>query len=92
MTLILDRSNPKIAVKTRGFDPMVGTTIIRFGDYDVPMNDFLSAVHYVLTNTDLQTSDDERLQFVKCVKSMKVVDGWNQGRKRLNTSIEPVVR
>jgi hypothetical protein len=58
---------------------------IRIGEYKIPLEDFLAAAEYVLTNTDLEP-DDPRLQFVQLVQSMKQVDGYDPGRKRLVAS------
>jgi hypothetical protein len=52
------------------------------GDYEISLEDFLAAAEYVLTNTDLEPSDP-RILFVKYVRSMKEVDGYNLDRKRL---------
>lgn len=53
------------------------------GDYEISMRDFLYAAEYVLTNTDLVSADDPRLRFLRCVRSMCEVEGYNPGQKRL---------
>lgn len=76
-----------LEVKTFGFGSMGNT--VHLGDYEISIEDFLVAAEYVLTDTDLEPNDP-RLQFVKCVQSMKQADGYNPGRKRLEAS-EPAV-
>ena len=89
MSLILKMGTQPavLEVKTFGFGSMGNT--VHLGDYEITIEDFLVATEYVLTNTDL-VSNDPRLQFVKCVQSMKGVAGWNPGRKRLKAS-EPAI-
>lgn len=87
MSLSLDRGTKPagLEVKTRGLG-----SIVDLGEYEISMEDFFIAAAYVLTNTDLEP-DDPRLQFVKCVRSMKEVDGFNSGRKRMESSVPPVL-
>jgi hypothetical protein len=89
MSLSLDLGTKPagLEVKTFGFGPMGNTVYL--GDYEISLEDFLIAAEYVLTNTDLELNDS-RLQFVKCIQSMKEVEGYNPGRKRLEAS-EPAV-
>lgn len=77
-----------VEIKTFGFGSMEG--IVHLGGYEISMADFLMAVAYVLTNTDLKPGDP-RLQFMECVRSMKVVDGYNPNTKRLESSVPPVI-
>ena len=60
--------------------------------FEIPLTDFLSLAHYVLTNDDLQPKDP-RLKFINVVKSMKKVKGWNYSQRktarRLQASINP---
>lgn len=92
MSLSLDLgTKPKgLEIKTLGnllgLDPL---HVVHLGEYEISMKDFLCAADYVLTNTDLEV-DDPRLQFVRCVKSMKIVEGYNPGRKRLEASVPPI--
>ncbi len=76
----------KILVKTgSGFDHVF------FGDYEVDLNDFLLAAHYVLTNKDLDLrGDDPRTKFVRCVAAMQEVPGFNTGRTRLESPFHPL--
>ena len=67
-----------------------GSKTVYLGDYEISMKDFLSAAEYVLTNTDLEPKDP-RLQFVKCVKSIKKVKGYKLGQKRLEASEPPIL-
>lgn len=78
-----------LEVKTFGHGLMGSTVFI--GDYEISLMDFLAAAEYVLTNTDLKPNDDPRLQFVKCVESMKEVDGYNADMKRLKSSVPAVI-
>ena len=81
MTLLLGNSQPSnIPVKTHGVGIL--KEVIFFGEYEIPMDDFLSAVEYVLTNTDL-IANDQRLQFVERVKLIQIVKGYMEGQKRL---------
>lgn len=60
---------------------------IRTADGDatvnVPMEDFLASVVYVLTNTDLVDENDVRLAFRDKVAHMAVGPGFNPGGRRL---------
>ena len=77
-----------LEVKTFGFGSMGNT--VHLGDYEISLEDFLVTVEYVLTNTDLEPNDPRR-QFVKCVQSMKEVDGYSPNRKHLESSVPAVV-
>ncbi|MFA5070212.1 MAG: hypothetical protein WC528_02935 [Patescibacteria group bacterium] len=81
MSLILNQgSKPEgLSVKTDGFGPQV----VYLGDYEITLEDFLSAVIYVLGNTDL-VPKDPRLSFLEKIKAMKQVAGYNKGKKRLS--------
>jgi len=48
------------------------STAVYLNGEPVPIEDFLAAAMYVLTNTSLSTTDDPRLEFVDVVKSMQV--------------------
>jgi len=89
MSLILEMgTKPEgLAVKTYGFGSMGNTVFL--GDYEISIEDFLVIAEYVLTNTDLEPNDP-RLQFVKCVQSMKQTDGYNPNRNKLEAS-EPAI-
>jgi hypothetical protein len=85
MSLRLDRSLPHgLKIKTSGFDGPIDDTVY-LGRYQIPMSDFLVAVAYVLTNTDLQ-ANDPRIRFVESLKALQEVDGYNPGQKRLEFS------
>jgi len=86
MSLVLEMGTQPagLQVKTFGFD-----NTVFLGDYEISLKDFLVVAKYVLTNTDLEPNDP-RLQFVKCIQSMKETDGYKPGQKRLETS-EPAV-
>jgi len=96
MTLCLDLgTKPKsLEIKTRGF----GEDDVYLGDHVIPMRSFLAAACHVLTSRDLR-DNDPRLQFVKCVRSMKVVkghllitNGKEHDTKRLDSDLPPVIR
>ena len=91
MSLSLDLgTKPRLEVQTFECDPGGGNTkIVYLGEYEISLEDFLCMADYVLTNTDLKPNDP-RLQFVKCVQSMKKVKGYNPGRERLEAS-EPAI-
>lgn len=88
MTLLLERGTrpARLGIKTFG----LGIDTIFLGDYEISLEDFLFAAHYVLTNTDLEGPEDPRLQFLKCIRSMEEVEGYMKGAKRLKTSEPPV--
>ncbi|MEK7624240.1 MAG: hypothetical protein AAB404_00715 [Patescibacteria group bacterium] len=87
MSWVLSDSTPKnLVVKSypRGLY-FTDRPCVRFGKYTMSMEDFLCAAHYVLTNTDLEKKDgknDPRLDFVKKIKKMKIVDGYNKERDK----------
>lgn len=89
MSLVLGKGTlPKgLMVKTHG---LRGLPKVYLGDYEISVPDFLFMTYYVLTNTDLH-SHDHRLQFIKCVKAMKKVDGYMPNRKRLKSTFDPIV-
>ena len=80
MSLLLNQgTHPDgLQVKTYGIKPEV----VFLGDYRISMPDFLAAVRYVLTNTDLDPHD-HRLAFVRWVAKLGTKDGWNEGDIRL---------
>jgi hypothetical protein len=90
MSLSLDLgTKPKgLEVKTYGIGNLEA---VYLGDYEISMEDFLIMAEYVLTNSDLKPND-QRLQFIKCIKSMQEVEGWNENGKRLQPSAPPILR
>lgn len=65
--------------------------VVSIGNYEMTLVDFLALSAYVLTTTDLEP-DDPRSQFVKCVTSMREVEGFNGAEsKALQPSVEPVL-
>ena len=72
-----------LEVKIHGLSSLSKRVLL--GDYDISLGDFLGVVEYVLTNTDLQPRDPRR-RFVRRVGSMREVDGYNPGGKRLEPS------
>lgn len=95
MTLCLMRGTKPagLEIKTCGF----GENPVYLGVREIPMQDFLAAVCFVLVCSGLR-KDDLRTQFVECVRSMKVTEGYleithgkKQDTKRLESDISPFV-
>jgi len=76
---------PNLPIKTF---PVSSDGIVYLGGYEIAIEDFLTAVEYVLTNTDLYPKDP-RLQFLKKIQSMKETEGYNPKNKRLKSSELP---
>ncbi len=55
---------------------------VQIGNYVVLLQDFLVAAHYILTNVDVPPNDP-RLAFVRLIKTMKLVPGFNPEGERL---------
>jgi len=66
------------------FTPLAGKLVstVMLGSYEISYSDFFLAAFYVLTNTDLQPND-HRLQFVKAVKAIEIVHGFDKDGQRL---------
>lgn len=89
MSLSLDLGTKPAGLEVNTFGlGEIGSTIY-LGNYEISLKDFLVTAFYVLTNTDLETNDP-RLQFVKCVQSMKEVEGYYPIRKRLQAGVPPL--
>ncbi len=91
MSLVLNMgTKPEgLEVKTHGLHSSSALhNVVFIGGYEISIADFFAAAEYVLTNTDLDPNDP-RLQFVKCIQSMKEVEGYNKQRKRLEASEPP---
>jgi len=73
MSLVLERGTKPAGLRIKTLGLLLGDPVW-IGDYEISMEDFLFAAHYVLTNTNLRPNDP-RLQFVKSVQAMKVVPG-----------------
>jgi hypothetical protein len=86
MPLILDQGTKPDGLAIKVWDLKSRGNIVFLGDYEITMKDFVDAAEYVLTITDLEP-DDPRLQFVKYVQSIREVEGYNAGRKRLESPI-----
>lgn len=72
-----------LEIETRG----AWGDVVCLGEYKISMADFFEAVKYVLTNTDLEPND-LRLEFVKYVRSITEVEGFNgTHKKRLISSV-----
>ena len=59
--------------------------MVRLNDHEISMEDFFIAAKRIIEGLDL-FENDSRLQFVECIKSMEIVDGFNSGEKRLEAS------
>ena len=91
MSLTLERpgTKPRILLAKAGGSGKERWVLI--GKQIISLGDFLDLTEYVLTNTDLIDQKDPRLQFIKCVKAMHRIEGYNgPGTKRLFTKIPPV--
>ena len=96
MTLVLSHSIPEVGVKSHS-NPLARslTTIssehlkgglVVMGAHDIPMEAFMAAALYALTNTNLEGDDDPRITFLEHVKSLMQVEGYDShstGMKRL---------
>jgi hypothetical protein len=69
-------------VVTKSYEVGGQHTII-IGQEDIGLQDFCALAEYVLTNTDI-IPNDPRLPLIEKIKGMKLVDGYTQGRQRLN--------
>jgi hypothetical protein len=90
MSLILEMGTKPAGLEIKTYGLGLKPNTVHLGDYEISIEDFLVCAEYVLTNTDIQPNDP-RLQFVKCVKSMKEVEGYNPGQKRLSSSERAVL-
>jgi hypothetical protein len=62
------------------------------GNHRIPMKDFMTAVGYILTTTDLEPNDS-RLSLVKDIRKMRMVPGVNKpGSTRLAFSHVSLLR
>lgn len=89
MSLVLGHgTKPRgLEVKIHGLPSLSKRVFL--GDYDISLGDFLAVAEYVLTNTDLRPRDPRR-RFVRRVRSMREVDGYNPGGRRLEPSGDAV--
>ncbi len=83
MSLTLNRgTEPEVVAKTDFYGKSVDV-----GPITISTEDFCHLALYVLTNTDL-THNDPRLDFMKSLAALNIVDGHNAGGKRLAFHIE----
>ncbi len=74
---ISDINQKGVDIKTHGIIfPGQTEETVRFGQYEVPLSEFLLAVEYVMTNTDLN-SDDPRILLALKIKHGGIVPGFN---------------
>ena len=88
MSLVLNispKTDANVEIKTYGFGSMVDEVSIRtpHGETIIGIEDFLVAVEYVLTNTDLWDGDP-RNEFLNQIKTLKLVPGFNPQSVRLS--------
>ena len=60
----------------------LGSPEVIIGDSYLSMSAFCSIVKYVLTNTDLQTLEDPRVDLIETMKSYTYLPGYNKGTLR----------
>jgi len=63
----------------------VGEPEVIIGDKYFSMVDFCRVVEYVLTNTDLKSLEDPRIELRNVVASMRAIKGFNEGAFRLES-------
>lgn len=80
MTLRLDGDDTSANLGVKTGLPLYGGMVLLGQcytfEYQITMDDFMTACWYVLTNTDLQ-SNDPRLAFIEKVKKLAVSEGYN---------------
>lgn len=82
MTLLLNiDSKEPIEVKTHG-TYFSQKDVVRIGDYEIGIIDFLISAEYVLTNTNLYEGDP-RLMFLRRVKEAATITGWSGEGQRI---------
>ncbi len=88
MSMSLDLGTKPAGLEVKTYTHTLGSLgkSVHLGAYEISLEDFLVAAGYVLTNTDL-APNDPRLQFVKYVQSMRVVEGHNRGGERLEPTV-----
>lgn len=57
-------------------------------DVQIPLDEFMELVKYVMVNTDLSCAEwegkeDPRVEFLEWVAQLDVVRGWSKGHRRL---------
>lgn len=88
MSMELSHSAPKVTAFTMP-DGDITNLCTRGISIDIPMKDFVLLVQYVLTNTDLN-KDDPRLALVEAIMETAVINGYNEGHKRLDIRIPDI--
>lgn len=54
------------------------------GTIEMPYADFCALVTYVLSNEDLKSVTDPRLELLPRLNKAKVIPGWNSGGHRID--------
>lgn len=82
MSLILSYS--EVEVKTACYFTREGiqTLGLNVNGTTITNSDMIDMIDYYLTNSDLDHEDD-RLALVERIKNYKIVDGYNEGRERI---------
>jgi len=76
-----ERTTPHgLVAKTLGIGS-IGSDLF-LGDYVIALEDFLTLIWYVFTNTDLEPNDP-RVEFLNAIKEARNVTGWKPGGTRL---------
>ena len=96
MSLILEKSEPKIWCKTglvfafRNGHPIPTSDVHIFHeniDIKIDKDDFCQLVYYFLTNTDLE-ENDRRLKLIEDIKKLKQVKGYGIHTKSKRLGIQ----
>jgi len=74
MSYELSYSEPKAVLKSA-----ILSNDIYFNERKIPMSDFVHAIEYVLTNSDLYPNDP-RIRLIEKIKKSFIVSGWNASR------------
>jgi hypothetical protein len=90
LTLNRPKTNPSVTVSFHGYfaKDVVHVYAHKTADLDIDLQDWLDATLYILANTNLEPNDS-RLEFIRKVKSMKKINGWNgnkDGSQRLKVN------
>jgi hypothetical protein len=84
-----NKKKHSVYVKTLGAALKKEIVLISIDDgpiLEIKMKDFLATAEYAITNSDLRKRNPRR-KFIKSMKAMREVPGWNDGRKRLQSTI-----
>jgi len=91
MSLRLDLGTKPEGLEIKTHGNILPEDIVYLGNYDISIEDFLVCAYYVLTNTELY-ENDPREKFVRCIKKMHIVEGWNKEGVRYESDLDPIGR